>query len=67
MPVIICWGYYATELSWLNVNGMMAVLQTNISEAVEYVKDRTGIRGTVSNRIYPFHGSLGKTDLQDRG
>ena len=42
LPVLMCWGYYATELSWLNVDAVMAVLQTNASEALEYVKDRTG-------------------------
>ena len=41
-PVLLCWGYYATELSWLNVDSVMAVLQTNAGEAMEYVKDRTG-------------------------
>ena len=41
-PILLCWGYYATELSWLNVDSVMAVLQTNVGEAMEYVKDRTG-------------------------
>ena len=41
-PILLCWGYYATELSWLNVDAIMAVLQTNFAEALEYVKDRTG-------------------------
>ena len=41
-PVLLCWGYYATEFSWLNVDSVMAVLQTNAGEAMEYVKDRTG-------------------------
>lgn len=41
-PILLCWGYYATELSWLNVDAIMAVLQTNSAEALEYVKDRTG-------------------------
>ena len=41
-PILLCWGYYATELSWLNVDAVMAVLQTNSAEAMEYVKDRTG-------------------------
>ena len=41
-PVLLCWGYYATELSWLNVDAVMAVLQTNSAEAIEYVKDRAG-------------------------
>ena len=41
-PILLCWGYYATEHAWLNVDGVMAVLQTNVAEAVEYVKDRTG-------------------------
>ena len=42
IPILLCWGYYATELSWLNVDAIMAVLQTNSAEAMEYVKDRTG-------------------------
>ncbi len=41
-PILLCWGYYATELSWLNVDAVMAVLQTNSAEAIEYVKDRAG-------------------------
>ena len=41
-PILLCWGYYATELSWLNVDAVMAILQTNSAEALEYVKDRTG-------------------------
>ena len=41
-PILLCWGYYAAEFAWLNVDGVMAVLQTNSAEAVEYVKDRIG-------------------------
>ena len=35
IPILLCWGYYATELSWLNVDAIMAVLQTNSAEAME--------------------------------
>ena len=51
-PVLLCWGYYATELSWLNVDAVMAVLQTNPAEAVEYVKDRTGIFSAMLALLY---------------
>lgn len=43
IPILICWGYYATEHSWLNVDAMMAILQTNPSETLEYLTDRAGI------------------------
>ena len=41
-PVLLCWGYYAAEISWLSVDGVMAVLQTNSAEAVDYIKNRIG-------------------------
>ncbi len=42
LPILFCWGYFASEFSWLNVDAVMSVLQTNAAEATEYVKDRTG-------------------------
>lgn len=42
LPLIVLWGYYFSESSWLNVDGVMAILQTNTSEALEYVQDKLG-------------------------
>ena len=51
-PVLLCWGYYAAEGSWLNVDGMMAVLQTNPAEATEYVKERIGSLSVLLALLY---------------
>ncbi len=51
-PILLCWGYYATELSWLNVDAVMAILQTNSAEALEYVKDRTGIYSVLLTLLF---------------
>ena len=51
-PVLLCWGYYAAERSWLNVDAVMAVLQTNPAEAMEYVKDRAGSLSLVLAALY---------------
>lgn len=40
LPVLILWGYYFSESSWLNVDGVMAILQTNMVEAAEYLQDK---------------------------
>ena len=40
LPVLILWGYYFSESSWLNVDGVMAILQTNTAEAAEYLQDK---------------------------
>lgn len=42
LPLIVLWGYFFSESSWLNVDGVMAILQTNTSEALEYVQDKLG-------------------------
>ena len=52
LPVMILWGYYFSEYSWLNVEGVMAILQTNSSEAWSYVHDRTGIGGYLACLVY---------------
>ncbi|MBR2214890.1 MAG: phosphoethanolamine transferase [Selenomonadaceae bacterium] len=41
-PILLCWGYYCSEGAWLNVEAVMALLQTNATEAWGYVTDRTG-------------------------
>lgn len=41
-PVLILWGYYFSESSWLSVDGVMAILQTNSAEAAEYMQDKLG-------------------------
>lgn len=40
LPILIFWGYYFSESSWLNVDGVMAILQTNTAEAAEYLQDK---------------------------
>ena len=40
LPILIVWGYYFSESSWLNVDGVMAILQTNSAEAAEYLQDK---------------------------
>lgn len=42
LPILLCWGFYASEQSWLNVDAVMTILQTNPSEAIGYVQGRTG-------------------------
>lgn len=51
-PILLCWGYYAAEGSWLNVDGVMAVLQTNSAEAAEYIKDRIGSLSVLLALLY---------------
>lgn len=52
LPVAVCWGYYFSEYSWLNVEAVMAVLQTNMSEALSYVKDKTSVGGYIASFLY---------------
>ena len=40
LPILILWGYYFSESSWLHVDGVMAILQTNSAEAAEYMQDK---------------------------
>lgn len=47
LPTIICWGYYFSEHAWLNVEAVMAALQTNSAEAFSYIHDRTGFMALV--------------------
>lgn len=51
-PILLCWGYYAAEGSWLNVDGVMAILQTNSAEAAEYIKDRIGSLSVLLALLY---------------
>lgn len=46
-PLIILWGYYFSENAWLNVEGAMALIETNPAEAYEYMLDRTGLGSVV--------------------
>lgn len=39
LPVILLWGYYFTSGAWLSVESCMAILQTNPSEAANYIED----------------------------
>ena len=40
-PILGSWGYYFSEHAWLNVDAIMAILQTNPAEAFSYIQDRT--------------------------
>ena len=37
--MIIIWGYYFSSSAWLNVDAVMAIMQTNFNEAQEYLND----------------------------
>jgi len=54
LPVAVFWGYYAAELSFLNVDAVMAILQTNTEEALSYVTDRTGGSAPVLMAVFFF-------------
>lgn len=38
-PVIIIWGYYFSASAWLNTDSVLAIMQTNLTEAKEYLSD----------------------------
>lgn len=38
-PIIILWGYYFSASAWLNVDAVLAIMQTNFNEAKEYLHD----------------------------
>ena len=39
LPTVFLWGYYLSSGSWVTVDTVMAVMQTNISESTEYLSD----------------------------
>ena len=39
LPTFFLWGYYLSSGAWVTVDTVMAVLQTNFSESVEYMSD----------------------------
>ena len=41
IPFLISWGYYFSEHAWLGADAVMAIMQTNVNEALSYVADRT--------------------------
>lgn len=52
LPVLLCWGFYASEQSWLNADAVMAILQTNTAEAISYVQGRTGWAAILLLAVY---------------
>ena len=52
LPILVLWGHYFSESSWLNVDGMMALLQTNTAEAVEYLQDKLSYAAFILIFIY---------------
>ena len=39
LPIVFLWGYYLSSGTWVTVDTVMAVLQTNFSESAEYLSD----------------------------
>lgn len=39
LPLIIIWGYYFSTSAWLNTDAVLAIMQTNLNEAQEYLHD----------------------------
>ena len=39
LPTVFLWGYYLSSGTWVTVDTVMAVLQTNFSESAEYLSD----------------------------
>jgi heptose-I-phosphate ethanolaminephosphotransferase len=52
LPVLLLWGYYFSESSWLNVDGVMAILQTNTAEASEYLQDKLSYAALILISLY---------------
>jgi heptose-I-phosphate ethanolaminephosphotransferase len=52
LPILLLWGYYFSESSWLNVDGVMAILQTNSAEATEYLQDRLSYAALILISLY---------------
>lgn len=51
-PIAVCWGYYFSEYSWMNVEAVMAIMQSNIAESIGYIKEHTGIGGYIATIVY---------------
>ena len=46
-PIILLWAYYFSSGAWLSVESCMAILQTNPSEAENYVRDHINLIGII--------------------
>lgn len=44
-PIILLWEYYFASGAWLSVESCMAILQTNLSEATNYIDDHLSYMG----------------------
>ena len=65
IPVILIWGYYFTASSWLNVDAVMAIMQTNVKESAEYLHDNLEVKyyivvGILFIILYFLNNEVGK-------
>ena len=44
IPLLLIWGNYFSEHAWINADAIVAIMQTNPSEALDYLRDRMGIK-----------------------
>ncbi len=45
LPIVFLWSYYFSSGSWVSVDTVMAVLQTNLNESKEYISDSMSASG----------------------
>lgn len=43
LPIVLVWMYYFVSGAWLNVDAILAILQTNFNEAKEYANDNFSV------------------------
>jgi len=44
LPLLLIWGNYFSEHTWINADAISAILQTNPSEAMDYLRDRMELK-----------------------
>ena len=71
-PVIIIWGYYFSASAWLNTDAVLAIMQTNFTEAKEYLSDYLSIKFYAVFLIFIFvlyllNKKAGKLSLKNKG
>ena len=69
IPVILIWGYYFTASSWLNVDAVMAIMQTNVKESAEYLHDNLEVKyyivvGILFIILYFLNNEVGKLSVK---
>lgn len=45
--VILFWGYYSTSSAWFSSDTLLALMQTNISESSEFLKDYISVKTAI--------------------